>query len=249
MSTTADPRPPAGSNDWFATTHWTVVLAAGQATTPEAGRALETLCRTYWMPLYAYARREGQGPTDAEDLTQAFFAEFLRRKSLEGLSRDQGRFRAYLLAAFKHFLANQWVRSRRLKRGGAIVFVTLDAVAAETRFQDSGADTRSPDRAYDRAWVLTLLDLVLGRLRTELTAAGRADAFEHLKPFLTVDPDARPYAEVARELGMSEGSVKVAVHRIRRRYRELLRLEVAQTLARPDQVEDELRALMETFSD
>jgi RNA polymerase sigma factor (sigma-70 family) len=249
MPIAPDPRVPAGSGESFATTRWTVVLAARQMVTPEAGRALETLCRTYWMPLYAFARRQGHAPADAEDLTQGFFAEFLRRNSLEGLNRDRGRFRAFLLAAFKHFLANEWDRAHRLKRGGGVVLLPLDAVEAESLFQDACANTPSPDRAYDRTWVLTLLDVVLQRLQAELTAAGRAEAFEHLKAFLTLDAEARPYLEVARALGMSEGAVKVAVHRIRRRYRELLRAEVAQTLARPEQVEEELAALMAAFGD
>ncbi len=232
----------------FATTRWTVVLAAGRADSPESTTALETLCRTYWYPLYAFARRQGHAPPDAEDVTQSFFARFLERNYLEGLSSERGRFRAFLLACFKHFLANEWDRSSRLKRGGDREFISLEAQSAETRYLEEPADHLSPDRVYDREWALALLNLVLARLRAEVRADGREPQFDRLKVFLTLGKGARPYAEVAAELGLTESAIKVAVHRLRRRYRELLREEIAQTLSRPEQVQEEIQALFGAFA-
>jgi RNA polymerase sigma-70 factor (ECF subfamily) len=241
------PAPPSRA-DIFATTRWTLVVSAGRGTAGEAGRALEELCRTYWYPLYAYARRRGHAAADAEDLTQGFFARFLARNYLGGLDAEKGRFRAFLLASFQHFLANEADKAAALKRGGAAKRVPLDADDAESRYAREAADPLSPDRLYDRAWALELLARVLARLREEQAEGGRADHFEVLKGFLTAEDANRPYAEVADRLGAPEGAVRVAVHRLRRRYRALLRQEIADTLTRPDLVEDELRALMEAFS-
>lgn len=234
-------------NDTFATTHWTVVLAAGRQHTPMADRALEELCHTYWYPLYAYVRRRGHSHEEAEDLTQAFFARFLERNFLENVSSEKGRFRAFMLAAFKHFLANEWDRATRQKRGGALAPLSLDSQSADTRYRIELADTLSPDKIFDREWALALLERVIVRLRDECAAADQANLFEKLKPFLTLDKTAAPYAQTAVELSMSEGAVRVAAHRLRRRYRELLRAEVSQTLADPAQTEEEMRALLTAF--
>jgi RNA polymerase sigma-70 factor (ECF subfamily) len=243
-STAAAGRP----GDYFATTHWTVVLAAGCRGTPQADVALEELCRTYWYPLYAYVRRRGYAREDAEDLAQAFFARLLEKNYLEGLSSDRGKFRAFLLAALKHFLANEWDRSRRQKRGGGISLLSLNWQSGDTRYQIDPADNLSPDKLYDRAWALTLLERVIGRLREENATEGKTDFFERLKPFLTTSRSAIPYSSTASELDLTEGAVRVAVHRLRRRYRELLREEIGQTLSNPAQVEEEIQALFSAFT-
>lgn len=223
------------------------MLAAGRKSSPQADVALEDLCRTYWFPLYAYVRRQSQSREDAEDLTQAFFARFLEKNYLEGLRSEKGKFRAFLLAALKHFLANEWDRAARQKRGGGVTPLSLDWQDADTRYHIEPADPLSPDKLYDRAWAVTLLERVITRLGDESAAEGKAKLFEILKPCLMVGKSAIPYPQAATELGMAEGAVRVAVHRLRRRYRELLREEIAQTLSDPAQVEDELRALFSAF--
>ncbi len=233
---------------YFATTRWTVVLTAGRGRTPQADLALEELCRTYWYPLYAYIRRQGHTREDAEDLTQAFFVRFLARNYLEGLRSEKGKFRAFLLAALKHFLANEWDHANRQKRGGGVTPLSLDWQSADTRYQIDPADNLSPDKLYDRAWAVTLLERVIRRLRDESAADGRSPLFEQLKPFLMVGKRAIPYAQAAAALDLAEGAVRVAVHRLRRRYRELLLKEIGQTLSDPAQVEEELRALFSAFT-
>lgn len=235
-------------DDLFATTHWTVVLAAGQQPSPQADRALDELCRTYWYPLYAYIRRRGHRKEDAEDLTQAFFARFLQKNYLQGLNAERGRFRAFLLAALKHFLANEWDKAQRQKRGGQVGHLSLDWQQADTQFQIAATAEPSPDRAFDREWAMTLLGKVIDRLRAECEAEGRGQVFAELKTFLTADKATWSYAEAARRLGMEETAARVAVHRLRKRYRQLLRQEIAQTLADPAQVDEELRALFSAFN-
>lgn len=237
----------ATPGDIFATTRWTVVLAAGQRHTAQANVALEELCRIYWFPLYAYVRRRGHTREDAEDLVQEFFARFLAKNYLAGLASERGRFRAFLLAALKHFLANEWDRAQTQKRGGGAAHLSLDWQTADTKFQVAAAAEPSPDQAFDREWALALLERVITRLSDECAAEGKAESFARLKPFLTAARSAMPYAQVAAELGLAEGAVRVAVHRLRRRYRELLRDEIAQTLSDPAQVEEELRALFGAF--
>jgi RNA polymerase sigma-70 factor (ECF subfamily) len=234
--------------DIFATTHWTVVLAAGRRSTPQSDRALEELCRTYWFPLYAYVRRRGHTKEDAEDLTQAFFARFLGKNYLEGLSAERGRFRAFLLASLKHFLANEWDKSRRQKRGGNLTHLSLDWQTADTQFQIAATAEPSPDKAFDREWAVTLLAKVIERLRAEREADGYAKQFAELKIFLTADKGAVSHADAAKVLGMDEGAVRVAVHRLRKRYRQLLRDEIAQTLADSADVDEEMRALFGAFA-
>jgi RNA polymerase sigma factor (sigma-70 family) len=233
--------------DIFATTHWTVVLAAGRRHTPQSDRALEELCRTYWYPLYAYVRRRGHSKEDAEDLTQAFFARFLEKNYLQGLSAERGRFRAFLLASLKHFLANAWDKSQRVKRGGQVPHLSLDWHTADTQFQIATTTEASPDQAFDREWAVALLANVIERLRAECEAQGRGRQFAELKGFLTADQGALSQAEAARALGLEETAVRVAVHRLRKRYRRLLREDIARTLADPSQVEEEIRALFGAF--
>jgi RNA polymerase sigma factor (sigma-70 family) len=245
----ANPSPATGAkSDVFATTHWTAVMAAGRGSSPEAEVALEELCRTYWFPLYVYVRRQTPTREDAEDLTQAFFARFLKQNYLEKLTGQKGKFRAFLLAALKHFLANEWDRANSLKRGGGIMPLSLDWQDADARYQIEPADNLSPDKLYDRAWAVTVLERVLARLRDENAAEDKATLFEQLKGVLMVGASAIPYGEAAARLSLSEGAVRVAVHRLRRRYRELLRQEISQTLSDAAQIEEEMRTLFSAFS-
>jgi RNA polymerase sigma-70 factor (ECF subfamily) len=234
--------------DVFATTHWTIVLAAGQRSTPQSDHALEELCQTYWFPLYAYVRRRGHTREDAEDLTQAFFARFLTKNYLDGLSAERGRFRAFLLASLKHFLANEWDKSQRQKRGGSVPHLSLDWQTADTRFQIATTTEPSPDKAFDREWAVALLAKVIERLQTECAAEGKAKLFEQLKIFLTAGRGELSAAAAAQKLGLDETAVRVAVHRLRKRYRQLLRDEIAQTLANAVDVDEEMRALFGAFS-
>jgi len=224
-----------------------VLKAQGQPSR-EADVALEELCRLYWYPLYVYVRRRAETREDAEDLTQSFFERFLEKHYLEGLDNHKGRFRAFLLASLKHFLANEWDRSRRQKRGGGIPALSLDWQSAEARFQIEPADNLSPDKLYDRAWAITLLDRVIVRLRQECARDGKLELFDHLKPVLTSGKGAVNCSEAGAALRLSEGAVRVAIHRLRGRYRELLREEIAQTLSDPGQAKEELQALFQAFS-
>ncbi|MDD5351282.1 MAG: sigma factor [Chthoniobacteraceae bacterium] len=235
-------------NDLFATTRWTVVLEAGHESTPQAKHALEELCRTYWYPLYAYVRRRGYSREDAEDLTQAFFAHFLEKRSLEGLSAERGRFRAFLLASLKHFLANEWDKANSQKRGGRLTHLSLDWETADSQFQIADHTARSPDNVFDQEWATALLGKVIEQLRLEHKAARKEPLFARLKPFLIPDNGATSYAEAAGILGMEEGAVRTAVHRLRKRYRTLLRNEIAQTLTSAGEVEEEMRTLFGAFA-
>ena len=237
--------PPANR---FAATRWTIVVAAGQGQSPQATRALEDLCRAYWSPLYAYVRRCGYEAHEAEDLTQEFFARLLAKNYLADVTREKGKFRSFLLASLKHFLANEWDRARAKKRGGEHTHISLDAQAAETRYRSEPMDESSADKVLDRQWALTMLELVLDRLSAEYADADKADLFERLKVYLTAVKDTVPYATVATKLGTTEGAVKVAVHRLRQRYRQLLREEIAHTVASPAEIDGEIRHLFAAFS-
>ena len=239
---------PGATGGIFVTTHWTVVLAAGRVGSPQASVALEELCRTYWYPLYAYARRHGRSREDAEDLTQGFFARLLEKNYLEGVNSDGGRFRSFLLVTFKHFLANEWDRANSRKRGGGVPILSLDWGEAEDRYQITPANQLSPDKLFDRAWATVVLERVITRLRDEHHGGGKGDLYEQLKPFLMMGKAEVPYARAAAELNMSEGAVRVSVHRLRRRYRELLREEITQTLANPEQAEEEMQALFSALA-
>ena len=239
----------ASGENWFATTRWSVVLAAGQGAGLGAAEALETLCRSYWYPLYAYVRRQGHGVQDAEDLTQEFLARFLARQYLQRADPCRGRFRAFLIQSLKHFLVNEWARARAAKRGGAQTPHSLDAPAMEERYQAEPADEQSPDRLYEKRWAITMLERVVERLRGEFATAGKAALFEQLKDVLWGEKHALSYAQLGAEAGLSEGALKVAVHRLRRRYRELLREEVSQTVASEAEIDNELRHLGEVLKE
>ena len=242
----SDPVTPADAAR-FLTTQWSVVLTASQGQDTAAQEALAMLCQTYWYPLYAYVRRQGHSPHDAEDLTQEFFSGLLAGKSLAGVRREKGKFRSFLLAAMNHFLANEWDHARRQKRGGGQATVSLNLNAAETRYRLEPADTRTAEWIYERRWALTLLDRVLQRLEQDYAAAGKQALFAQLQFCLTGERAVVPYAELALRLNMTEGAVKVAVHRARQRYRELLREEIAQTVSAPGEVEEEIRYLFKVM--
>jgi RNA polymerase sigma factor (sigma-70 family) len=224
------------------------VLTAGRGSSPQADVALEELCRTYWYPLYAFARRQGHSHEDAQDLTQGFFARLLEKNYLEGVTSDKGKFRSFLLMAVKRFMANEWDRANRQKRGGGVAPLSLDWQDAHTRYQINPADNVSPDKLFDRAWAVTLLERVITRLRDENSGEGKAKLYEQLKPFLMVGKGDIPYAQAAAALGLTEGAVRVAVHRFRRRYRELLREEIMQTLSDPAQADEEMQALFSALA-
>ena len=228
----------------FATTHWSVVLAAGYTSVPGAQEALETLCRTYWYPLYVYVRRQGQSPHDAQDLTQEFFARLLAKKHLRLADPDRGKFRAFLLKSLKHFLVNEWKKARTQKRGGGQCVIALDADVAESRYAAEPALALTLDQVYEKRWAVTLLETVLAGLRESYAASGRLPVFETLKGFIWGEQATLAYTAVAPQLGLTEGAVKVAVHRLRSRYRELLRAEIAKTVATPGEVDEELQHLI-----
>jgi len=236
-------------NGIFATTHWSVVQQAGQSDSPEASQALEALARAYWYPLYAYVRRNGHSPHDAQDLTQAFFARLLERKYLRLADRNQGRFRTFLLSSLKHFRINEWVKANREKRGGGQRVISLDEEMAESRFAAEPAIAEAPDSLYDQGWAATLLDRAQAALRAEFEQAGKLEMFERFKAYVLGEKNALPYAEMARELGMTEVAARVAVHRLRQRFGELLRAEVAQTVSTPAEVNEELRYLVSIIRD
>lgn len=243
----SDTAPRAGAA--FVTTHWSVVLAAQEKGSPQEAGALEELCRSYWYPLYAHARRLGHGPAEAEDLTQEFFARLLERDYLQAVDPAKGRFRTFLLVALKRFLADEWDRSRAQKRGGRIAHWSLGAETAEQRYQVEPVDRMTPERVFERHWALTLLDRTMTRLGQEFAAAGKGSEFEQLKEFLTADRGDIPHAEMAPRLGLSEGALRVAVHRLRRRFRELFREEIARTVASPAEINDEVRYLLAALSE
>lgn len=245
---TAQPPGAAPGASVFVTTQWTAVLTAGRRDTTRARVALEQLCCNYWPPLYAFVRRQGHSPEDAQDLTQEFFARLLARNSFALADPQRGRFRSFLLASLKHFLAHEWEKARAQKRGGRAQVISLDLDTAETRCVQPASPGDTPDRAFDRQWALAVLDLVLGRLRKEYADSGRDGLFVGLKDTLIGGRSEIPYRELGKWTGMSEGAVKVAAHRLRQRYRELLREEIANTVAGPEQVEEELRQLFAALS-
>jgi len=233
------------SNDGgFVTTHWSVVMAAGKGHSAQATEALEQLCRTYWYPLYAFVRRHVSEAHDAEDLTQEFFTRFLAKEYFGRADPTLGRFRSFLLACLKNFLAEQQRQARRLKRGGGQTPLSWDSQTAEERYRLEPADPMTPEQIYDRRWALTLLETVLARLAEEQSAVGKEQVFAQLKGYLWGETGETSYSEMAERLGMTEGAVKVAVHRLRRRLRDLLREEVAHTVAADAEIDEELRHLI-----
>jgi RNA polymerase sigma-70 factor (ECF subfamily) len=227
----------------FHSTRWENVLAARDPADPQASMALAELCRTYWYPLYAFSRRKGCTPERAEDLTQGFFSDGLAHDFLRTVDPARGRFRAFLLTAFEHYVGKQHAWERRVKRGGRVAIVPLDGVGAEARYLREPAHVETAERLYDRRWALTVLDRALDRLERRMTEQGKAPLFDRLKPALLGAEDAVGHARVAEELGMTEGAVKVAAHRMRARLGVLIREEVAQTVADPSQIDDEIRDL------
>jgi RNA polymerase sigma-70 factor (ECF subfamily) len=232
----------------FATTHWSVVLAAGRSADAQAAAALEQLCRTYWYPLYAYVRRQGHHPEDAQDLTQAFFANLLTKDFLDGVGPEKGRFRSFLLACLKHFLVDEWEKARTAKRGGNCPALPLDMEKAEERYRLEARVEANPESLFERRWALELLDRALDRLRHEAVASAKAQVFDELQACLLGERLAETYAQVGSRLGMSETAVKVTVHRLRERYRDLLREEIARTVTHPSEIEEEMRYLFEVVS-
>lgn len=244
MSSPPPADPVRGHATLFLTTRWSVVLAAGSASTTAAAHALEFLCRTYWQPLYGYARRRGHGPQDAEDLTQGFFAKLLEKEWLAAVEQERGRFRQFLLMAFKRFLANEHDHAQRQKRGGGQSLVQFDTVLSEKLYREETPPSAPADEVYDRRWALTLLDQTLVRLRSEFQKAGREQDFDVLKPQLTAARGGMAYDAIAEALGTSEGAARVAVHRLRKRFREVFREEIAQTVGSAAELDDELRHLI-----
>jgi len=237
----ADQSPSSGG---FAATHWSVVLSAARGSeTPRAAAAMAELCRIYWYPLYAYVRRRGYDTHEAEDLTQEYFARLLAKNYLADVDRRKGKFRAFLLAAMKHFLADEWDRSRAQKRGGGKTIVPLDGAYADSRYSREPAHDLTPEKLYERQWAIAVLQQVLARLRTEFVAEEKATLFDRLEPFLMGD-SATTQAQAAAELGMTENAVKKAVHRLRRRFRQELRDEIAHTVASPEEIDEEIQYLM-----
>ena len=236
------------SRGWFATTHWSVVLAARDTKSSEAADALAQLCQSYWYPLYAYVRRRGHEPEDAQDLTQEFFARLLEKDFLKAVQQERGRFRWFLLSALKRFLINEWNREHAAKRGGTHTLISLDAETAEGRYHLEISDETTPEKLFDQSWAMTLLEAAQEQLRHEYYSSGRGQIFEQLKIFLSGDRAPLSYSEAGGLLGIGESAVKVAVHRLRQRYRECLREQIAQTVSTPAEVDEEIRQLFAVFS-
>ena len=238
----------ATRHEWFKTTHWTVVLDARRDDSTQAQAALAKLCQVYWPPLYAYVRRSGHAPEDAKDLTQEFFARLLEKDYLKAVHQEKGKFRSFLLLVLKRFLANQRDHANCQKRGGGQEIISLDEQDTEQRYLSEPADGMTPEKDFERRWAMALLEQVLIRLQEEFNAAGKSDLFRELEVFISGEKTQHSYAEIAARLGMSEGAVRVSVHRLRRRYRELLRLEVANTVDTPEAVDAEIRQLFTALS-
>ncbi len=228
----------------FTTTQWSRVQQAREGSDTEARRALEELCQTYWHPLYAFVRRQGYSPDEAQDLTQAYFTELLEKDVLQVVDPSAGRFRSFLLASLKNFLSHERDRERALKRGGGALTFSLEADTAEAVIDDPATDQLTPEQAYERQWALTVLERSLARLHRTADESGATDQFARLKPYLTGGDATVPYREVASQLGMTEGAVKTAVYRLRKSFGGMLRAEIAETVADPAHVDDEIRHLL-----
>jgi RNA polymerase sigma-70 factor (ECF subfamily) len=244
----SQPGADAASAGRFATTHWSVIVAAQGPASPAAQEALAVLCSTYWYPLYVYIRRQGHSVEQTEDLTQGFFAGVLEQHSLKVVDPAKGKFRSFLLAACKHYLAHERSRARAQKRGGGRSFFSLNFHGAEARYRKEPAHTLTAEKLFVRRWALALLDQVLARLREEFASKGKGKLFDHLRVFLLGEKQALPQGKVAEELDMTPGAVKVAVHRLRRRFRELVREEIARTVDSPEEIDDEIRELFASLA-
>lgn len=240
--------PQSSASPLFVTTRWSVVALARSESSPATAAALEALCRAYWYPLYAYVRRTGRSPHDAQDLTQAFFARLLEKGYLHAADQAKGRFRTFLLIALKRFLANEWNREQAQKRGGGQTVVQLDSEFAENRYAAEPASAQPLDRDYERHWAVTLLDQALAQLRVEYEAAGRQSDFDLLKEHLTAERGDIPYGNIARSLGIGEAGARSAVHRMRKRFRELFRSAIAATVSDPAEVDDEIRHVVRALA-
>lgn len=238
-----NPGPPSS----FRTTRWSLVISAGREQTPDARDALESLCHWYWFPLYAYARRRVHDVHQAQDLTQAFFERLLDKNYLADADPSRGRFRSFLITAFKHFLSNEWQKANTLKRGKGVTPFSIDFPDGDSRIAAACTRELTPEQLYERQWVTTLLGRVMERLQQEFAAADKDEQFQQLKACIVGDNSGDSYAEIAERLGATEASIKMAVQRLRRRYRELLRDEIAQTVGDNESVEDEIRCLFQAF--
>jgi RNA polymerase sigma-70 factor (ECF subfamily) len=245
-----DVSPPGLSSkgEWFASTHWSVVLAARESDAPSAAEALEKLCRAYWPPLYAFIRREGYAEAEAKDLTQEFFLRLIDREFLRRLRHQQGKFRSFLLTFLKNFLLEQRGKSKAQKRGGGKVIVSLDQLAEEGSYLHEPVDHFSPDQVFERRWAQTIFQVALNRLREEYLAAGKAELFDVLKDFQPRESGGESYADIGARFGMTEAAVKSVAQRMRARHRELLRREIANTVTRPDEIDEEIRHLREVLT-
>lgn len=244
-SADSHPALPAHGKPNFATTHWSLVLAAGGTNSIEIRPAMSRLLELYWYPLYAFVRSKGRKQEEAFDLTQEFLSRLLERNLLENLDPAKGRFRTFLLTCLERFLIDQWARDHRLKRGGGLRIVSLSAPEAEQKFQLEPVDSVTPERIFERRWAMTLLEQSMKCLKDECVASGKGMLFEAAKPLMSGEGNQCPYAELASRLGMNEGALKTAVHRLRKRYGALLREQIAQTVSGPEEVEEELRDLFQ----
>lgn len=227
----------------FRTTHWSVVLAATNPAAPDRREAMAHLCETYWYPLYAYVRHRGNSADNAEELTQEFFTRLIEKEFIRNTAPENGRFRAFLLACLKHFLANEWDRVRAEKRGGTKQILSIDFSDADERYGREPAHELTAERIFERRWALLVLEQALAQLAEEMTASGKGHVFEEFKDYLMAEADTPTHDRTARAMGLSPGAVKVRVHRLRQRYRRILRERIAMTLSDPDEVDDEIRRL------
>jgi len=232
----------------FDTTSWSLVRAAADNPNAESRQALATLCQTYWPPVYAFVRRNGYDREQSQDLTQGFFAQLLEKRFLVDADQQRGKFRSFLLTAVKHFLANEWDREHALKRGGGRTSVSIDIITAERWYEPSVVAEGTPESLFERRWALSLLEQTLARLRQEYADAGKSSQFENLSPFLNKESGDQRYEKLADELGVAAGALRMSVHRMRRRYRELLREEISQTVSTSEEIDEEIRFLVSTLS-
>jgi RNA polymerase sigma-70 factor (ECF subfamily) len=232
----------------FATTHWSVVLAAGQGDSASAHRALETLCRAYWYPIYAYVRRKGYPPEEAQDLTQSFLAQLIAKDDFRLADREKGKFRGFLLSRLDYFLAREWSRAHRQKRGGQFTFISMDEQPPDERYRLEPADLQTPERIFLRQWALALLKQAMNALQSECEANGKTLLFLEARNLISGERHGGAYAQISKHLDMGEGAVRVAVHRLRQRYGELLRREVAHTVSSEEEIDEELRYLFQVLS-
>jgi DNA-directed RNA polymerase specialized sigma24 family protein len=238
------PKPESRERRVFNTTHWSVVLVAGEGNSDAARKALETLCKAYWYPIYIYVRRKGHGADEAQDLTQEFFTQLIAKDHVSLADRNKGKFRTFLLAMLDYFLAREWSRVHRQKRGGKFMFISLDQLAPEERYRLEPADNNTPERQFLRQWALTVLKHAMNALEKECETNGKAQLFREANGLLSGEGDIGAYASLSQRLGMTEGAIRVAVHRLRKRYGEILRDQIADTVGDPGKVDEEMSCLL-----